>query len=282
MNDIVDPPLVDAQWLEERLADKKIKVIEISGIMIPQNIRGHIRGSVVLDWRKQLWNPSNRDFLNKSQFEDLMSRIGVSNESTVVLVSLKKQFAAYAFWLFKYYGHRSAYLLNGSLIAWMNQNRELLSGSVTPSKEPLTRYVASEPNSSIRASRDYVLSKLKNEGTVIVDVRTPEEYRGELLSAPGSTQEGAYCKGRIPGAVHFFFEENTSQDERFKPRAELQRLYESKGISKDKEVLIYCRTGHRSTFAWYVLTYLLGYPNVRVYDGSWTEWGNLVSAPIEV
>ena len=277
-----DKPVVDAQWLESRLSDRNLKVIEITGVMIPPNFRGHIKGSILLDWRKHLWGPTNRDFLTKGQFGSLMERIGVSNDTSVVLVSLKKQFAAYALWLFKYYGHKNVYLLNGSLTAWMNQNREVLPGFTSPSKEPVSKYQAQEPNLNIRSSRDYVMSKLQSNGTVIMDVRTHEEYRGELLSAPGSQQEGAYCKGRIPGAVHVFFEDNTSQDERFKPLAELQRMYESKGVTKDKEVLIYCRTGHRSTFSWFVLTHLLGYPNVRVYDGSWTEWGNLVSAPIEI
>lgn len=282
MSDIVQPPLVETQWVRARLRNANFKVIEITGMMIPLNFRGHIEGSSTLDWRRQLWGPVNREFLDKKQFETLMGRLGITNETTVVLVSLKKQFASYAFWLFKYYGHKQVYLVNGSLTSWMSQNLELVAKPVPLAKEPITKYDASEARSDIRATREYVMSKLHSKESVIVDVRSPEEFRGELSSAPGSPQEGAYCKGRIPGAIHFYFEDNTSQDERFKSITELERMYDSHGITKDKEILIYCRTGHRSTFTWFVLTRLLGYPNVRVYDGSWTEWGNLVSAPIEI
>ena len=273
--------LAETSWLEDHLNDPNVRVIEIEGLFIPYNFSGYIPGSVVLNWRKDFWRPENRDFLRKDQFEALMSRIGVSNNTTVILSSLRKQFSTYAFWLLKYYGHEDARVLNGGLAKWMGENRPLVA-QPTNRTFASVKYQAKDRNESMRAMRDYVLDHLGKSDVAIVDVRSPQEYHGELFAPPGTPQEGAYCKGRIPGAVGIHFEENVQPDQTFKSPEELRKIYDAKGLTPQKEIIVYCRTGHRASFAWFTLTYLLGYPRVRVYDGSWTEWGNLVSAPIEI
>lgn len=272
--------LAEPAWLEGHLDDPKLRVVEVVGLMLPPNLKGHIRGSVLVDWRKEFWQPTNREFVNQEQFEKLMGRLGISNSTTVVFYSLLKQFATYAFWLFKYYGHADARVLNGGFQKWTAENRPLFKESTAPEMKSLN-YVAETPDESIRAKRDYILSKLGDRDMVLIDSRSPQEYRGELINTPGWPQEGAYCSGHIPGAISVYLEENVKLDESFKPPDELRRLYESKGITPNKEVITYCRSGHQSSHTWFVLKHLLGYPNVKRYDGSWTEWGNLVGAPIE-
>lgn len=272
--------LVDTRWLLNHLKDPNIKVIEISGPFVPYNFYGHIPGSIVLDWRQHFWHKKMRDFV-KDDFEKLMSLIGVSNSTTVICCSLGKQFMTYVFWIFKLFGHKDVRILDGGLAKWMYENLPLERKARDLAIGPTTAYNAGEPDNEIRVFRDYVLNCLKRDDVIIIDARSPQEFEGKLINAPGLVQEGAYCSGHIPRSVNIHFEENFRQDGLFKSINELREIYHRYGVSSDKEVITYCRTGHRASVTWFVLKCLLNFPRVRLYDGSWTEWGNLVSAPIE-
>jgi thiosulfate/3-mercaptopyruvate sulfurtransferase len=203
----------------------------------------------------------------------------VSNDTTIVLYGDNNNwFAAWAFWILKYYGHREVRLLDGGRVKWVADNRELTTE--VPSY-PRTSYSAQAPHSDIRAFRDQILLSLGRNGFALVDVRSPAEYSGELLAPANLPQEGAQRGGHIPGAANIPWSMAVRQDGTFKSAEELRALYEGKGIIADKEVIAYCRIGERSSHTWFVLTYLLGYPKVRNYDGSWTEWGSLIGVPIE-
>jgi thiosulfate/3-mercaptopyruvate sulfurtransferase len=192
-----------------------------------------------------------------------------------------RQFATYLFWFLKYDNHQKAKVLNGGLEKWITDRLPLASESKRLSKAPITRYRAEDPNAALRVHRDYVLRNLDNQDVILVDARTPQEYSGELINVPELSQEGSLRAGHIPEAKHIYFEENFLPDGRFKPTKELRQIYVSRGITTDKEIISYCRSGHRATVTWFVLSQLLSYPDVKVYDGSWTEWGNLVDVPIE-
>jgi thiosulfate/3-mercaptopyruvate sulfurtransferase len=210
-----------------------------------------------------------------------MERSAVTNDTTVICCSLVKQFSTYLFWFLRYNDHMKAKVLNGGLQKWISDKLPLTSDVKTLSHSNVGIYRSASPNISIRALRDYVLTNIKNRDVILIDARTPQEYEGELINVPELPQEGSFYAGHIPGAEHIFFEENYLPDGRFKPPKELKQIYISHGIRPDREVITYCRSGHRATVVWFVLSQLLGYQNVRVYDGSWTEWGNLVGAPIE-
>ncbi len=270
--------LVETQWVADHLNDPHVRIIESDEDPLLYRT-GHIPGAVQVDWFSTLQHPVRRDFLTKEQFGQVVCELGIANDTTVVFYGDKSNwFACYALWVFQYYGHQDVRIMNGGRLKWEKEGRPLVKD--VPSY-PATKYHAKEPNRSIRAFRDDVFSQL-DAHQPLVDVRSPKEYSGELLAMPNYPQEGATRGGHIPGAVNIPWSQAVREaDGTFKSPDELKALFEPKGIQPDKDVIAYCRIGERSSLTWFVLTYLLGYPRVRNYDGSWTEWGNLVDAPIE-
>jgi len=269
--------LVETEWVAQHLNDPAVRIVESNEDALLYDT-GHIPGAVRVDWFTTLQHPVRRDFLTKEEFESLCSSLGISNDTTVVFYGDKSNwFAVYAFWLFEYYGHEKRKVMNGGRARWVAENRPLTTE--VPSYPP-TQYRAKEPDASIRAFRDDVMRHIQT-GLPLVDVRSPKEYTGELIHMPGYPQEGAQRGGHIPGAVNIPWAQAVDEDGRFKSPEALRELYQSRGVTPDKDIIAYCRIGERSSHTWFVLKYLLGYPKVRNYDGSWTEWGNLVGAPIE-
>ena len=270
--------LVDTQWVADHSKDADVRIVESDEDPLLY-ATGHVPGAVQLDWFSTLQHPLRRDFLTKEKFEEINSSLGIGNDTTVVFYGDKSNwFACYALWLFQYYGHRNVRIMNGGRAKWEKENRPLVKD--VPSY-PRAAYKAKEADASIRAFRDEVL-KQSNSKKPLVDVRSPKEYSGELLHMPNYPQEGATRGGHIPGAVSIPWSQAVNEaDSTFKSPEELRALYEGKGIKPNGEVIAYCRIGERSSLTWFVLKYLLGYPKVKNYDGSWTEWGNLVNAPIE-
>jgi thiosulfate/3-mercaptopyruvate sulfurtransferase len=270
--------LVDTQWVAEHLADPNVRVVESNEDTLLYET-GHIPGAVKVDWFSTLQDPLRRDFLSKGEFAKLCSELGIANDTTIVFYGDKSNwFATYALWLFRYYGHQNLKIMNGGRAKWQQEGRPLTKERPT---YPPTGYQANQPDASIRAYREDVFKHIKDSAP-LVDVRSPKEYSGELIHMPNYPQEGATRGGHIPGAVNIPWSTAVNEaDSTFKSREELEKIYKEKGITPDNEIVAYCRIGERSSHTWFVLTYLLGYPGVRNYDGSWTEWGNLVNAPIE-
>jgi len=270
--------LVETDWVFEHLNDTGIRLVESNEDPLLYEM-GHIPGSVKVDWFTTLQHPLRRDFLTKAEFENLCSSLGIANDTLVIFYGDKSNwFAVYALWLFKYYGHQHLKIMNGGRKKWELENRPLTK---EVPQYPPTRYQAKEPDNAIRAFREDVFRHIEQR-KALVDVRSPKEYSGELIHMPNYPQEGAQRGGHIPGAVNIPWSQAVNEaDSTFKPYEELAKLYQSQGITPDKEIIAYCRIGERSSHTWFVLKYLLGYPDVKNYDGSWTEWGNLVGAPIE-
>ncbi|MGE5222229.1 MAG: sulfurtransferase [Omnitrophica WOR_2 bacterium] len=269
--------LVETDWVAEHINDPNIRIIESDEDYLLYDT-GHIPGSVKIDWFTTLQNPLRRDFLSKADFEKLCSKMGISNDTTAIFYGDKSNwFATYAFWVFKYYGHEKSKIMNGGRAKWEQEGRPVTK---EVPEYPKTTYQAKEPDKSIRAYRDDVFIQI-NGKKPLVDVRSPKEYSGELLAMPNYPQEGATRGGHIPGAMNIPWSQATRENGTFKSPEELKELYQNKGITPDKAIIAYCRIGERSSHTWFVLKYLLGYPYVKNYDGSWTEWGNLVDAPIE-
>ena len=270
--------LVDTQWVADHLNDPKVKIVEVD-VDTTAYDSGHIKGAIGLDWRKDLQARPIRDLLPKDEFEKLLSSKGIGHDDTVVVYGDNNNwFAAWFLWNLKYYGHKDARLMNGGRKKWQDEGRELVTDA--PTIKPST-YTAGQPVKSIRALRDEVLAELGKAGVSLVDVRSPKEFSGELLAPENLPQEGAQRGGHIPGAANIPWGQAVREDGTFKTADELRALYGSKGVTADQAVIAYCRIGERSSHTWFVLHYLLGYPNVRNYDGSWTEWGSLIAAPIE-
>ena len=270
--------LVDTAWVAAHRTDPKVKVVEVD-VDTTAYDKGHVPGAIGLDWRKDLQAQPVRDLLPKDQFEALLSRHGISADDTIIAYGDNNNwFAAWFVWNLKYYGHRDVRLMDGGRKKWEAEGRELATES--PAAKP-AQYRASDPNAKIRALRDHVRSRYQDSGSRLVDVRSPKEYSGELLAPENLPQEGAQRGGHIPGAANIPWGQAVREDGTFKSADELKELYGSKGVTPDKQVIAYCRIGERSSHTWFVLQYLLGYPNVRNYDGSWTEWGSLIGAPIE-
>jgi thiosulfate/3-mercaptopyruvate sulfurtransferase len=270
--------LVDADWVEAHLHDPNVRLIEVD-VDTSAYEQGHIPGAVGFNWKNELQDQVIRAPLSQAQLEDLLSRAGVSNDTTIVLYGDNNNwFAAWALWILKYYGHQDVRLLDGGRVKWLADKREL---TTEVPNYPRTSYHAQAPEKNIRALRDQILAQLGQQGFALVDVRSPAEYSGELLAPANLPQEGAQRGGHIPGAANIPWSQAVREDGTFKPADELRALYASKGVTPDKDVVAYCRIGERSSHTWYVLNYLLGYPHVRNYDGSWTEWGSLIGAPIE-
>ena len=272
------PVLVTTDWLADHLHDADLAIAEVDETPELYD-EGHIPGAVKLHWRDDLQDPVERDLIEKDAFEQLMGRLGISNSTRIVLYGDKNNwFAAYAYWYLKIYGHENVLILDGGRQKWLDEGRELTTE--VPSPEPAT-YRAQERDESIRVFRDSVRESIEEDGDALVDVRSPQEFAGDLISPPGYEQEGAMRGGHIPRARSIPWAQAVQDDGTFKPVDELRELYAGKGVTEDKEVIAYCRIGERSSHTWFVLSELLGYPNVRNYDGSWTEWGNLVDVPIE-
>ena len=277
--DYVHPEvLVDADWVETHLHDPKVRLIEVD-VDTSAYEQGHIPGAVGFNWKKELQDQVVRAPVNKGQLEELLSGAGVSNDTTIVLYGDNNNwFAAWALWILKYYGHEDVRLLNGGRVKWLADKREITTDVPSYAR---TSYHAQESRDDNRAFRDQILSQLGEPDVALVDVRSPGEYSGELLAPANLPQEGAQRGGHIPGAANIPWGMAVREDGTFKSADELRALYAGKGVTADKEVVAYCRIGERSSHTWYVLQYLLGYPKVRNYDGSWTEWGSLIGAPIE-
>jgi thiosulfate/3-mercaptopyruvate sulfurtransferase len=272
--------LVSTDWAAEHLKDANVRIVESNEdpLLYPS---GHIPGAVQVDWTTDLNDPLRRDYLHKDGFEKLMSRIGATPETTVVFYGDKNNWwACYALWVFHLFGHTNARIVDGGRLKWEQEGREMTK--VVPTYPP-TKYTAkNRDDSKIRAFRDEVLKHVEAK-LPLVDVRSPAEYRGEVLHMPNYPNEGALRGGHIPGAKSIPWGQAANPDNgTFKTANELRAIYEqTQGLKADDDIIAYCRIGERSSHTWFVLTYLLGYKNVRNYDGSWTEWGNLVNVPIE-
>jgi len=271
------PVLVTTEWLAEHLGDEGLVVAEVDENPDLYD-EGHIAGAIKLHWREDLQDPVERDLVDKQAFEQLMGRSGISNDTTVVLYGDRNNwFAAYAYWYLKIYGHEDVRILDGGRQKWIDENRALSTD--VPTVQP-AGYTAEDRDESIRIYRDEVRASIGGAGE-LVDVRSPQEFSGELVSPPGYEQEGAQRAGHIPTAKSIPWAQAVRDDGTFKPAQELRELYGANGVTPDKSVVAYCRIGERSAHTWFVLRELLGYGDVKNYDGSWTEWGNLVDVPIE-
>jgi thiosulfate/3-mercaptopyruvate sulfurtransferase len=269
--------LVDTQWVALHGGDTNVRIIEADEDPLLYEV-GHIEGAVKLDWHTDAQDPVRRDFVDQAAFEALMRRFGITNDTTVVFYGDKNNwYAAYSFWLFRLYGHQQARIMNGGRSKWEAEGRPYTSA--VPDFAPTT-YRAHSPDLTIRAFRPQVEKWLEQPGSALVDVRSADEYTGKLLHMVNYPQEGAQRSGHIPGAQSIPWATAANSDGTFKSVEELRAIYGGKGITPEKEIVSYCRIGERSAHTWFVLTELLGYPTVRNYDGSWTEWGNLVGAPI--
>jgi len=268
--------LVDTQWVEDHLDDDGIRIVEVD-----ENpalyAEAHIPGAIGFDWKTDLQDQVKRDFLGPEAFGELFGGRGISNDHTIVLYGDRNNwFAAYTYWYLKYYGHDDVKLINGPREKWISEGRPVSSD--VPSY-PRASFTARPGDEAIRAKRDEVLAAL-GKGTNLVDVRSPQEYSGELIAMAGYEQEGAQRGGHIPGAASVPWAQAVKQDGTFKSADELRELYGGKGVL-DGETIAYCRIGERSAHTWFVLHELLGQANVKNYDGSWTEWGNMVGVPVE-
>jgi len=271
--------LVSCDWVEQnRSQTDSIRIVESDEDILLYE-QGHIAGAVKLDWTTDLQDAVVRDYVSQARFEELCAERGISNETIVVFYGDKNNWwACYAFWVFKLFGHEKCLIMNGGRKKWELDKRPMTRET---SKYPRGIYKAKEPNNSIRAFRDEVLAQMQARKP-LVDVRSPGEYTGEMLHMPDYPQEGALRAGHIPGAVNVPWSRACDDDGTFKSRDQLEQLYlVEQQLKPSDEVIAYCRIGERSSLTWYVLTYLLGFPKVKNYDGSWTEWGNLVGAPIE-
>jgi thiosulfate/3-mercaptopyruvate sulfurtransferase len=270
--------LVDADWVQAHLNDPKVRLVEVD-VDTKAYDSGHIPGAVAFNWQKELQDQVVRAPIDANRLESLLSNVGISNDTTIVVYGDNNNwFAAWALWILKYYGHEDVRILDGGRAKWLADKREITTQVPHYSA---TTYSAKDPNASIRVFRDQVLKELGDSSLALVDVRSPGEYSGELLAPANLPQEGAQRGGHIPGAANIPWSQAVRDDGTFKSADELRALYGGKGVTPDKEVIAYCRIGERSSHTWFVLSYLLGYNNVRNYDGSWTEWGSLIGAPIE-
>ena len=269
--------VVSTEWVAAHQDDPHVRLVEVD-VDTTAYEQGHIPGAVALNWKTELQDQVTRDIVSKARLEELLSNLGITPDTTIVLYGDNNNwFGAYAFWLLKVYGHRDVRVMNGGRKKWLDEGRAVTTE--TPSY-PKTQYVAHEPDLSIRIYRDDVRALLGQDGYALVDVRSPAEFTGEILAPPG-LPETAQRGGHIPGAKNIPWSQAVQEDGTFKPVDQLRALYEGKGITGDKNVVAYCRIGERSSHTWFVLKYLLGYENVRNYDGSWTEWGSVIGAPIE-
>ncbi|CAA9527566.1 MAG: Thiosulfate sulfurtransferase, rhodanese [uncultured Solirubrobacteraceae bacterium] len=277
MADYAKDVLVETDWVAEHLEDDSIRIVEVD-----ENpalyAEAHIPGAIGFDWKKDLQDQVKRDFLGPEDFGRVFGERGITNDHTIVLYGDRNNwFAAYTYWYLKYYGHDKVLLMNGPREKWISEGKP--TSSEVPSYEPAT-FTAKPGDDAIRAKRDEVLASLDN-GKKLVDVRSPQEFSGELIAMAGYEQEGAQRGGHIPGAASVPWAQAVREDGTFKSKEELEELYSGKGVLSGDPIIAYCRIGERSAHTWFVLHELLGKDDVKKYDGSWTEWGNLVNVPVE-
>ena len=272
--------LVDTEWVSKNPPNDNRKFVEVD--YDPENgyKKGHIKGASLIWWKRDINDPIARDIINKEQFQELMAKNGIKSDTEVIMYGdFNNWFAAFSFWVFKYYGHENIKIMNGGRKKWELENREYTTEEPQIDK---TSYTAKEPDEQLREYLDGVKKALDDNNIVMVDVRSPKEFTGEITAPPEYPMEHAQRGGHIPGANNIPWSTAVNDaDGTFKSAEELKQIYESKGITSDKNVICYCRIGERSSHSWFVLKYLLGYPNVSNYDGSWTEWGNMIKNPIE-
>jgi len=274
--------LVETQWVADHLKDsEKVRIAEVDYDPRSNYSLGHIPGAVLFDWKQDINDPVSRNVLSKQACQDLLQRAGLNDDTTLILYGdFNNWFAAFAFWVFKYYGYKDVRLMNGGRKKWLVEDRDVNKDIPIYSTG---NFKSSHADNSIRVFLNYVKESLeKGERVAMVDVRSPKEFTGEILAPPEYPTEHAQRGGHIPGAKNIPWSQAVNDnDGTFKSVDELKKLYESKAITPDKQVIAYCRIGERSSHTWFVLKYLLGYPNVKNYDGSWTEWGNMIDNPIE-
>jgi thiosulfate/3-mercaptopyruvate sulfurtransferase len=269
--------LVDTEWVAEHANDSGVRVVEVD-VDTSAYEQGHIRGAIAWNWTTQLCDTVRRDIIPKDQFERLMADSGVGSDTTVILYGDNNNwFAAWALWQMKLYGHGGVRIMNGGRKKWLEEGREL---STDAPKVEQASYTARDPDLSLRAFLSEAMQASADRSKGFVDVRSPDEFTGKILAPPG-LPETCQRGGHIPGAANIPWGQAVNDDGTFKSFDELKALYEGEGITPDRPVIAYCRIGERSSHSWFVLKYLLGYPDVKNYDGSWTEWGNLVGAPVE-
>jgi thiosulfate/3-mercaptopyruvate sulfurtransferase len=274
--------LVDTQWVEQRIDDtKKVRIAEVDYDSTANYALGHVPGAVLFDWKKDINDPVIRNVLGKQECENLLQKAGVNDNTTLVLYGdFNNWFAAFAFWVFKYYGYKDVRLMNGGRKKWLLEDRRVTKD--IPQQYPKGDFKAGGPDNNIRVFLDYVKDSLSVKNRKLVDVRSPKEFTGEITAPPEYPTEHAQRGGHIPGAANIPWAQAVNDnDGTFKSVEELKKIYESKDITPDNEIIAYCRIGERSSHTWFVLKYLLGYPNVKNYDGSWTEWGNMIANSIE-
>lgn len=277
----VSSALVEPDWLEAHLEDPKVRIIALNWTDSKSFDAGHIPGAIFWDWKDRLWDPLTREFPDAETFAKRCAAAGISNDMTVVFYGDPAvQFGTYAWWVFKYCGHKDARVLNGARKRWEREGRPMTAEKtrITPA---IYKPNQTPANLNMRAMRDDVLAAIDRKDTVIIDHRSPEEYRGELFSPPGTPNHGAERLGHIPKAKHLHFEDFLGEDSSFKSADEIRGMLVERGASPDKQIISYCRLSHRATLAYFVMSELLGYKNVRSYDGSWTEWGSIVGYPVE-
>jgi thiosulfate/3-mercaptopyruvate sulfurtransferase len=274
--------LVETAWVAEHLNDPAVRIAEVDYDPVANYQMGHLPGSVLFDWRKDINDPVHRDVLGPEQLSRLFGQAGIGPGTTLVLYGdFNNWFAAFAFWAFKYYGVADVRLMNGGRRKWIDEDRPFTREVSSP---PPTHYPVPRPDDRLRVYYDDVralLPEVRNGKAALVDVRGPKEFTGEITAPPEYPNEHAQRGGHIPGAANIPWALAVREDGTFKSRAELEELYRPKGVLPDREVVTYCRIGERSSHTWFVLRYLLGYPDVRNYDGSWTEWGNQIRSPVE-
>jgi thiosulfate/3-mercaptopyruvate sulfurtransferase len=269
--------LVSTSWVADHLNDPKLRFVEVD-VDTSAYQQGHIPGAVGWNWTTQLCDTQVRDIIPRPQLEALLAASGIDNDTTIILYGDNNNwFAAWAFWQLKVYGHADVRIMDGGRKKWLAESRELSTD--VPNVGP-RKYTAADADLSLRAFLPEVQAVDTRNGGVLVDVRSPQEFTGEILAPPG-LPETCQRGGHIPGARSIPWAKACNEDGTFKSYEDLARLYEGEGVTRDKKVIAYCRIGERSSHTWFVLKYLLGYPNVKNYDGSWTEWGNLVGAPVE-
>jgi thiosulfate/3-mercaptopyruvate sulfurtransferase len=271
--------IVDTQWIYDHLNDPQVRIAEVDYNPATSYTIGHIPGAILFDWKQDLNDQNKKDIISKEGCEDLLQRAGVNNDTILILYGdYKNWFAAFAFWVFKYYGFNDVRLMNGARKKWFEEDRPI---SLDVPSQPRGSFKASEPDNSIRVFIPYVKEILSSKDKILVDVRSPEEYSGKILVLPVYASEQSPRGGHIPGAFNIPWDWAVNEDGTFKSAEELRNIYNSMDVTNNKEVITYCRIGERSAYTWFVLKYLLGYPNVKNYEGSWAEWSSTVGSPIE-
>ncbi|MAF49196.1 MAG: sulfurtransferase [Rhodospirillales bacterium] len=274
-------PIVDGAWLETQLEDDAVKIIEVCSDPDDSIYRGgHIPGAVRFFWKDLCWHASNRQFVTSAELAERLGAAGISDSDTLVLYGDPVQYGTYAFWALTMAGHGDLKLLDGARKKWIADERPMSTDIPAPAP---TTYAPQEGDAAMRVGRDDILAHLGDADRFLLDVRSPEEYSGERVMEYGKFDHGAERGGRIPGAKHLFFKELLNEDDTFKPAGELKAKLDAAGADPTNagEIVCYCRLSHRATLAWTAMTFILGYEGVKIYDGSWTEWGSIVGFPVE-